>query len=182
MTKKRPLWLWPIESPLPLYRIFGRIFFHRHGLGAGQTVQYAEDRIPHLGKTGHVLGADRFLGLRFDGQRVDGFSVFVHAEVQVRTGGQSGGAHVADHFLLFDARSYLDPLGKAREVHVGRSIDAVVSYLQVIASAVGLIPFGDDLAAADGIDRCAGRSGVVHSVVRTVTFQYRMVTAVGKAG
>lgn len=47
--------------------------------------------------------------------------------------------------------------------------------------AAGLVGTGDDLAAADGIDGGAGRSGIVHAVVGPVALQHGVVAAVREA-
>jgi hypothetical protein len=56
-----------------------------------------------------------------------------------------------------------------------------VTYLDVVAASVCLIPFVDDLTATDGVDGGAGGGCIVDSVVRTVALQYGVVTTVGKA-
>ena len=126
-------------------------------------------------------GGDGFLGLRLDGERVDGAPVLVDAEVEVGSRREAGRPHVADNLLLLYHVAHLQALGEARQVHVGGGVGAVVAYLHVVAPAAGLVGTGDDLAAADGIDGGAGRSGIVHAVVGPVALQHGVVAAVREA-
>ena len=98
----------------------------------------------------------------------------------MRSRGDTGGSHIPDDLFLGDLAAHLQALGKARKVHVGRHVNAVVFDFHVIPSSVRLVAFRDDFPAADGIDGSACRGGIVHSVVGAVAFQDRMETAVAE--
>ena len=88
---------------------------------------------------GAVLCADGLLGLRLDGEGVDGFAILVDAEVEVRAGREACGADVADDLFLCNHVADLEPLGEAREMHVGGGVGAVVAYLHVVATTIGIL-------------------------------------------
>lgn len=76
-------------------------------------LQQPDNGIPHNAKLGHIGGADGFLGLRFDGEGVDGLAVLVDAEIQVGTGGKPGAADVTDDLFLFYLRADFDAFSEA---------------------------------------------------------------------
>ena len=92
--------------------------------------------------------------------------------MQVRAGGQAGGADVADHGALADLLALLQ-LAEARHVRVqGGVAAAVVQDHHVAVAALG----ADELhpGVAGGHDRGAGAGGVVHALVHAHAAQHRM--------
>ena len=92
-------------------------------------------------------------------------AVAAHPEIQVRTGGQAGGADVADHLLLADAGSRTDPAGETRQVQV---VGLVASGVVDDHHAPGGVVEGGalDRAVGHGPHRGARGSRVVDGVVR----------------
>jgi len=140
-----------------------------------------DERVAYDAEVGLVGLADGLLGLRLDGERIDGLAILVYAEVEVRPSGEAGGAHVSDNLLLCHMVAYLEALGKAGEVHVGGGVGAVVAYLDVIAATIGLVTLGYDLAATDGIHGSARRGCIVHAMMSTIALEYGVIAAIGEA-
>ena len=65
-------------------------------------------------------------------------------------------------------------------MHICSDINTVMLNLDVITSSPGLITFCYNLSVTDGIHRSSRRSCIVHTMMRTITLQHRMITAIGK--
>ena len=98
----------------------------------------------------------------------------------MRAGGQTGGADVTYHLLLLHLRTDLYAFGKTRQVHVGGDVSPVVADFDVVAASVALVSLGYHFPVAHGVDGSACRSGIIDTVVGTVTLQHRMEAGVGE--
>src|SRR5690606_18968464 len=106
-------------------------------------------------------------------QRVAVLAVDPEFIVQVRAGGQAGGADIADHRALGHVLALAD-LAEARHVRVQRGVALAVVEDHHVAVATLL---ADELhpGVAGGHDRGAGAGGVVHALVHAHLAQHRVV-------
>src|SRR5690606_6501585 len=94
-------------------------------------------------------------------------------EMQMRPGGASRGADVADDLPLLDPGAGSDPFGVAAQMQVGGLIDRVVTDPDGLAPRAPSAREGHR-ALPDGSDRRTGRRGVVHAEMRTVGLENGM--------
>ena len=100
--------------------------------------------------------------------------------MQVRTGGQSRGADVADDLPLLHGRAAADILGEALHVRVeGPVARAVLDHHGVAIATLGAGQ--NDLAVTRRLDGRAARRGVVHTLVGADLVQDGMLAAFRKA-
>ncbi|MOA19849.1 hypothetical protein D3C78_1402560 [compost metagenome] len=100
--------------------------------------------------------------------------------VQVRAGGEAGHADVADDLPLLDAGAGADALGEAAQV----AVDGAVALAMLDDHGVAIATLAaclDDPAITGGLDRRAGRRGVIDALVCTDFVQDRVETPHGEA-
>ncbi len=107
--------------------------------------------------------------------------MLIHPETEVRAGGQTGTADVADDLPLGNFLALFHAAGKPAHVQVEGLVGAVVSKLDM-AAVVAVLGYPDNGAVADGLDRCAGRGGIIDGRMRLPGLGDRMVATHGKAG
>src|SRR5210317_371601 len=108
---------------------------------------------------------DRLGRRRFNPIRIDRSTIFIHAETEVRSCGQTGAADVTYPLTLSDPLAFCDAIGEALHVQIDGFIAAVVANLNIIAVAAG-VTFLDDDAIANTFDRCPSRSSVIDGRMR----------------
>ncbi len=145
------------------------------------SLKSVHKRVTKNSISGHVLLAYRFLRLRLDCERIYRFTVLEDTEVKVRSGRKSGGTYIAYHFFLLHCGTDFQAFCKTRQVHICSGIYTVMLNLHIVSSTISLIGFGNNLSATDSINRSSRRSSIIHAMMRTIAFQHRMITAIGKA-
>ena len=108
----------------------------------------------------HLRLGDRHARRHAQPGRIDVPAVLLDPEADVRTRGEPGLPHVADHLLLLDAIAHAQTVGVARQVRVGRHVAVRVTDLDEVAVATGPAAL-DHHAVGDRHHRRADRCGVV---------------------
>src|SRR5690606_30034120 len=109
-----------------------------------------------------------------DGQRIHRFVVDPELVVQMRAGGPSGGADIADELPLPDAIAFLQPVLEAALMRIKRA-DAIM-VLQDDGVAIAILPAAEiDDAVRCGMDGSAAGRGVVDAFVPAPSAMHRVL-------
>lgn len=126
----------------------------------------------------HPVAGDTAAARRHNLGGIHVFTILLEAEIQMRAGGISGCAHIADDLPLPDPRPALGTGRKPGKMRIHGLQPAGMLENDHVPKTVpppGLF----DRAVADGLDRGSGGSRVIDALMRLMCFKNRMLAVHG---
>src|ERR1041384_308393 len=150
----------PLSCNLPSFRPSVLLLRHRRH----RPPERPRQPRPFLLEQCQLRTRDRLATAEIHPPRVSRDALHPELIVQVRTGGETRGSHVADHLALAHPRPRVDPRREAAEVAVARGDPVPVAQLDQVPVPPGP-PGPDDGAVPRGEHRRPRRRGVVGALV-----------------